>query len=249
MRIDFNNRPTVGLACRRDATTSALAAIDAASMELAWVVHSFDSVDDAFEKSAPAVMLISSPSSLPAFWRFLQQVTETAPRPTVAVFGPTAARDVFRFAAAGVDHYFESLVVAELMELGTGRRSSEALLRAAARRSVGDVGVKEAQRLVRSEMFRTALDRTNGNRHATARALGVDRSYVRKMLSEQPELDRAGPTSAQTPPDGDRHATRARREIAVACPASITDAREELSHGIHVERRLSVRERALPHRR
>jgi hypothetical protein len=175
----------------------AIAVIDAASMELAWVVHSFDSIEGAFEKSAPSLMLVSSSSSLPDFWRFLEHVTETASRPTVAVFGPTTARDVFRLGTTGVDHYFESLVVADLAGLGNRGRSSEALLRAAARRSVGELGVKEAQRLVRSEMFRTALVRTNGNRHATARALGVERSYVRKMLSEQPDLDHSGSGAVQ----------------------------------------------------
>jgi DNA-binding NtrC family response regulator len=60
----------------------------------------------------------------------------------------------------------------------------EALLDAAARASTGRLGVKEAQRRVRSEMLRQALEVSGGNRHAMARMLRVDRSYVLKMLRE-----------------------------------------------------------------
>lgn len=63
------------------------------------------------------------------------------------------------------------------------------LLVAAARGSLGQVSVKEAQRLVRTEMFREALKATSGNRRAAARTLGVNRRYVLKMLRENPDLE------------------------------------------------------------
>jgi DNA-binding NtrC family response regulator len=60
---------------------------------------------------------------------------------------------------------------------------------AAARGSVGRLGVKEAQKALRAEMFREALRQAKGNRHAAARVLRCDRRYVLKMLQEDPELE------------------------------------------------------------
>jgi DNA-binding NtrC family response regulator len=59
----------------------------------------------------------------------------------------------------------------------------DALLRAA-RENIGRCGVKEAQKMVRVEMFREAFRLENGNRHAVARLLEVDRRYVLKVLKE-----------------------------------------------------------------
>lgn len=62
----------------------------------------------------------------------------------------------------------------------------EALL-LVAEKCVGRLGIKEAQKLVRAAMFREALRRESGNRHATARMLRIDRRYVLKMLKETAE--------------------------------------------------------------
>ena len=59
---------------------------------------------------------------------------------------------------------------------------------AVARTILGRVGVKEAQKAVRVEMFREALRLVGGNRHAAARLLRVDRRYVLKMLKEISDL-------------------------------------------------------------
>src|SRR5204863_244016 len=53
-------------------------------------------------------------------------------------------------------------------------RSVESLLRAA-RCNLGQIGLKQAQKAVRSEMLYAALKAANGNRHAAARMLMVDR--------------------------------------------------------------------------
>lgn len=55
-------------------------------------------------------------------------------------------------------------------------------LLAVARSSVGRLGLKEAQKMLRAEMFKEALRRVGGNRHAAARLLGIDRRYILKML-------------------------------------------------------------------
>lgn len=75
-------------------------------------------------------------------------------------------------------------------EVGEESTSVE-MLASAARFNTGFVGVKEAQRTVRTEMFREALRKTGGNRHAAARVLGVDRRYVVRMLSENPEIKKS----------------------------------------------------------
>jgi DNA-binding response OmpR family regulator len=62
-------------------------------------------------------------------------------------------------------------------------------LRVAARRIVGSLGLTEAQRLVRKTMAKEALTRFDGNRHAVARTLQVDRRYVLKLIEEHPEID------------------------------------------------------------
>jgi DNA-binding response OmpR family regulator len=67
---------------------------------------------------------------------------------------------------------------------------SEPLL-AAARQMVGSLGLTDAQRLVRRAMAKEALTRFDGNRHAVARTLQVDRRYVLKLklIEEHPEID------------------------------------------------------------
>jgi hypothetical protein len=53
-----------------------------------------------------------------------------------------------------------------------------------ARKCIGKLGVKEAQKMLRVAMFREVLCQQSGNRHATARVLRVDRRYVLKMVKE-----------------------------------------------------------------
>jgi hypothetical protein len=49
---------------------------------------------------------------------------------------------------------------------------------------LGRYGLKDAQQFVRRAMLQEALDRTGGNRHATARLLRVDRRAVQLALKE-----------------------------------------------------------------
>jgi DNA-binding NtrC family response regulator len=60
----------------------------------------------------------------------------------------------------------------------------ESWLDQAARRTTGHLGVKEAQRRLRFEMFRQAFETAGGNRHEVARILRVDRRYVLKLIAE-----------------------------------------------------------------
>jgi DNA-binding response OmpR family regulator len=73
-------------------------------------------------------------------------------------------------------------------ESGDEETDSEPLL-AAARQMVGSLGLTDAQRLVRRAMAKEALTRFDGNRHAVARTLQVDRRYVLKLIEECPEID------------------------------------------------------------
>jgi hypothetical protein len=63
----------------------------------------------------------------------------------------------------------------------------EEALFVAAKKCVGLVGVKEAQKFLRVAMFQEALRQQSGNRHAVARLLRIDRRYVLKMLKEAVE--------------------------------------------------------------
>jgi DNA-binding response OmpR family regulator len=81
-------------------------------------------------------------------------------------------------------------------ESGDEGTDSEPLL-AAARQMVGSLGLTDAQRLVRRAMAKEALTRFDGNRHAVARTLQVDRRYILKLIEEDPEID---PRSASRVP-------------------------------------------------
>jgi DNA-binding NtrC family response regulator len=67
---------------------------------------------------------------------------------------------------------------------GSYLQGARDVLLLAAHEGIGRIGVKEAQKALRVEMFREALRRERGNRHAVARILRVDRRYVLKMLKE-----------------------------------------------------------------
>jgi DNA-binding NtrC family response regulator len=105
----------------------------------------------------------------------------------LVVVGALTDTEMFRLAGVSVVSSLEELAVAAAeFSASDGQDSTvaETALLIAARHNTGCVGVKEAQRLLRIEMFREALKRVDGNRHAAARLLRVDRRYVLKMLKE-----------------------------------------------------------------
>ena len=52
---------------------------------------------------------------------------------------------------------------------------------------LGRLNLKQAQETVRRNMFMRAMEVTQGNRHAAARLLGVDRRYVIMMADKYRE--------------------------------------------------------------
>jgi DNA-binding response OmpR family regulator len=77
-------------------------------------------------------------------------------------------------------------------------------IRVAACQLVGNMGLTDAQRLVRKAMTKEALMRLDGNRHAVARLLQVDRRYVLKLIEEHPDIDpRAARVSPHPPAEAE----------------------------------------------
>jgi DNA-binding NtrC family response regulator len=74
-----------------------------------------------------------------------------------------------------------ALALSKLVESLT---QGEQRCRAIARELVGCLGLKEAQDVLRDEMYSEALARTGGNRRRAARILGVDRRCVQRLADE-----------------------------------------------------------------
>src|SRR5262245_42991065 len=89
--------------------------------------------------------------------------------------------------AASVVHSVVLLVAVPADVLRDAIRASDAgdaLFARLIRAQVGRRGLKETLRRVRRVMADEALARCGGNRSAIGRVLGIDRSYVRKLLGE-----------------------------------------------------------------
>jgi DNA-binding NtrC family response regulator len=110
----------------------------------------------------------------------------TAPPAMIAMTGHAARSVVFDLACSGVLAFLEKPFTPADLEQRIADVATMApqLLRRLARAYVGRYGAREAQRLVRYAMFQEALERTEGNRHAAARLLGVDRRAVQLMAAE-----------------------------------------------------------------
>jgi DNA-binding NtrC family response regulator len=107
------------------------------------------------------------------------------PPATLAMTGNASRGVVFDLAYSGVGAFLEKpFTPSELEERIAHISSSAPILARLARAYVGVCGVLEAQRLVRHAMFREALERTQGNRHAAARLLQVDRRAVQLMAAQ-----------------------------------------------------------------
>jgi DNA-binding response OmpR family regulator len=122
-------------------------------------------------------------------------VSELAARIRVALRRSSPPRSADDSAFKSDPNTFDSEAELE-QESGDEETDSEPLL-AAARQMVGSLGLTDAQRLVRRAMAKEALTRFDGNRHAVARTLQVDRRYVLKLIEEDPEID---PRSASRVP-------------------------------------------------
>lgn len=81
----------------------------------------------------------------------------------------------------GATYLDKPLAEVELSRVLANLVAGEARCRQLARSLVGSLGLKEAQDLLREEMYAEALDRCQGNRRAAARTLGVDRRCVQRQ--------------------------------------------------------------------
>lgn len=107
------------------------------------------------------------------------------PPATLAMTGHASREVVFDLAYSGVSAFLEKPFSPDEFERRVSSISTSApqLLARLARAYVGVHGVREAQRMVRHAMFQEALERTQGNRHAAARLLQVDRRAVQLMAA------------------------------------------------------------------
>jgi two-component system response regulator HydG len=107
------------------------------------------------------------------------------PPAMLAITGHAPRELVFELACSGVSAFMEKPFTPDQFEQRVSSISTRApqLLARLARAYVGVYGVREAQRLVRHAMFHEALERTQGNRHAAARLLQVDRRAVQLMAA------------------------------------------------------------------
>jgi len=178
---------SVGIVCFDGAIEAALEAIGSTPFVLMWAVGNGHAAKVCLARVVPSLIVLQFCGKLPEFWDALEHAERAVPQLGVVVVGAPTDAEILRLAGASVISKFEELsaVSAELSALDTQRpTSAESALLIAAYRNTGYVGVKEAQKALRIEMFREALKRVNGNRHAAARLLQVNRRYVLKMLKE-----------------------------------------------------------------
>jgi hypothetical protein len=157
-----------------------------------------------------AMPILHSASSVVVEWtgtpkaqNALMALLGNARRPLFIIVGSPDRRDLFKLAKAGIDEYFEGFAAETFCRaVAEPSCAAEALLRQAARTNLGLLGVKEAQKIVRVEMFREALLSEKGNRHAAARVLKVDRRYVMKMADERGSIDLRPPADSAVSSQG-----------------------------------------------
>ncbi len=110
-------------------------------------------------------------------------------RGSAILVGPASASESFEAARIGFSAYVEMRTELHAAIVRAVACSPTCRLERAAADVVAEVGLIEAQRLVRFRMLREALRRVEGNRHAAARLLRIDRRYVNKMIEEEPCVD------------------------------------------------------------
>ncbi|HEX3853711.1 MAG TPA: hypothetical protein VHW01_22255 [Polyangiaceae bacterium] len=184
---------SVGVVCFDGAIEAALKAIGPMPFVLMWAVATGHAANVCLARAVPSLIVLQFAGHLPEFWDTLERVERASPQPGLVVVGRPTDAEIFRLAGASVVSSFEELsaVSPDLSALETRRPTvAEDALLIAAYRNTGCMGVKEAQKALRIEMFREALRRVDGNRHAAARLLQVNRRYVLKMLKEIDALKR-----------------------------------------------------------
>lgn len=115
----------------------------------------------------------------------------------ILVAGEISADDAFAYGQLGIDAWLPnpSDASAVLARLQAALHGPSALDRMAAAH-LGRYGLKDAQHVVRRSMIAEALGRTNGNRHAAARLLRVDRRAVQLALKELEDIESSAPAAS-----------------------------------------------------
>jgi hypothetical protein len=178
---------SVGVVCFDGTIEAALVAIGSMPFVLMWAVGSAHAASVCRARVQPSVIVLQFAGNLPEFWDTLERFERAPPQSGLVVVGAPTDVERARLGSASVVSTFEALtaVFADLAAPERQRPAApEGALLIAAHRNTGHMGVKEAQKALRIEMFREALKRVDGNRHAAARLLQVNRRYVLKMLKE-----------------------------------------------------------------
>ena len=160
-------------------------AAEDAAVSVAWIEPSIMKAMKFVGSAPPSVVFVEWVPGPLEFRDSLLLLACSPRRPRLAIVGVPERGELFSLAKAGVDAYFDRFATEAFRAVfALPIPSADDLLRHAARASLGRLGVKEAQKVVRREMFCEALTVAGGNRHEAARTLRVDRRYVRKMANE-----------------------------------------------------------------
>jgi len=176
---------SIGIVVDRARKREVRRAAEDAAVEVAWIEPSIEQAMPFLASAPPSVVFVEWVTGPSGFRDSLLLLARSTRRPKLAVVGVPDRSELFSLAKAGVDAYFDRFAKEAFRAVFAPPLSSaDDLLRRAARASLGRLGVKEAQKVVRCEMFCEALTVAGGNRHEAARTLRVDRRYVRKMANE-----------------------------------------------------------------
>lgn len=186
----------LGVVCRAERFDEVERTATRAGIRLMWMDPSLDRV---IAQSTPRDVVLVEWEARPQFRLSIATLLERKPRPALILVGVPTRSDVFDLSRAGLEGYAE-IFAPDTFRNATAlaRFATEQKLRSAARANLGHMGVKAAQRLVRIEMFHHALAMENGNRHAAARVLQVDRRYVLKMARESARASTPMPPAPDT---------------------------------------------------
>jgi two-component system response regulator RegA len=140
--------------------------------------------ESALPAFAPDVVLLDFALSDGNAHRILDAIERSDVRPVVIVVsGEASSEEAFELAARGVRRFVAKPIAPERLSELLERASAEGpTLVAHARASVGQIGIFEAEELLRRTMVDEALDRADGSRRGAARLLCISRQALQHML-------------------------------------------------------------------
>lgn len=149
-------------------------------------VHTSGTIDEAlcYLEHHPDLLLCDLRMGAQSGVRVIERARQLSPSPVLIAMSGAASRDeVFDLAMYGVAAFLDKPFTVARVQECLDRAALDHPLERIARSEVGRAGAKEAQQRLREAMFREALQRTRGNRHAAARLLKVDRRIVQLMAA------------------------------------------------------------------